>query len=334
MARSNSGTGRTSIARLLRRYLWLYDTLARSRGLTREEISLQWEKSPLNELGEPLSERTFHEHKNAVMELFEVEISCNKKAGNRYTIDTNSIRGQKKINQWLLDNFTFNTLFHQYQDIHDRVIFEEVPSYDSVYLFELLDAIQQNRQIEIEYQSFALGGSATLRLYPFALRLFKQRWYLIAKEVKESDLSPFGCYDEEGIDLTTGLKIYGLDRLHGLTLLEETFEYPKDFNMESLFEDCYGIILGDDPFEYITIRATRKQANYIRTLPLHHSQKEYPCKEDDNYVIFKYKLRPTFDLFQTLLSMGGTIEVLEPEWVRQEFVKWVDDLYHLYNKDK
>ena len=193
MARSNSGTGRTSIARLLKRYLWLYDTLARSRGLTREEISLQWEKSPLNELGEPLSERTFHEHKNAVMELFEVEISCNKKAGNRYTIDTNSIRGQKKINQWLLDNFTFNTLFHQYQDIHDRVIFEEVPSYDSVYLFELLDAIQQNRQIEIEYQSFALGGSATLRLYPFALRLFKQRWYLIAKEVKESDLSPFGC---------------------------------------------------------------------------------------------------------------------------------------------
>lgn len=115
--------------------------------------------------------------------------------------------------------------------------------------------------------------------------------------------------------------------------MEETFEYPKDFNMESLFEDCYGIILGDDPFEYITIRATRKQANYIRTLPLHHSQKEYPCKEDDNYVIFKYKLRPTFDLFQTLLSMGGTIEVLEPEWVRQEFVKWVDDLYHLYNKE-
>ena len=106
---------------------------------------------------------------NAVMELFDVEISCNKRAGNRYTIDGNSIRSQKKVNQWLLDNFTFNTLLHQYQDIHDRVIFEEVPSYDSVYLFGLLDAIQQNRQIEIVYQSFALGGSATLRLYPCLL---------------------------------------------------------------------------------------------------------------------------------------------------------------------
>ena len=58
------------------------------------------------------------------------------------------------------------------------------------------------------------------------------------------------------------------------------------------------------------------QANYLRSLPLHHSQKEEERAGD--HAVFSYYLRPTFDFTQELLSMGDTVEVLEPASLRSE----------------
>ena len=56
--------------------------------------------------------------------------------------------------------------------------------------------------------------------------------------------------------------------------------------------------------------------NYLRTLPLHASQKELVSTEE--YADFEYFLRPTFDFMQELLSQGDEIEVLEPKSFREE----------------
>lgn len=49
---------------------------------------------------------------------------------------------------------------------------------------------------------------------------------------------------------------------------------------------------------------------YVRALPLHHTQREVETGEW--YSVFEYRLKPTFDLKQELLSRGDAVEVLSP----------------------
>lgn len=74
--------------------------------------------------------------------------------------------------------------------------------------------------------------------------------------------------------------------------------------------------LSDEEPQIIKLKVSDFQANYLRSLPLHHTQKE--LERTDRYTIFSYYLRPSFDLIQELLSMGETVEVLEPTSLRSE----------------
>jgi len=49
---------------------------------------------------------------------------------------------------------------------------------------------------------------------------------------------------------------------------------------------------------------------------LHHSQQEIETNE--NYSIFKFVIKPTFDFRQELLSMGEDVEVISPLLFREE----------------
>jgi hypothetical protein len=92
---------------------------------------------------------------------------------------------------------------------------------------------------------------------------------------------------------------------------------PKDPDPEEYFNNCFGIIHDEDvtPAE-IKLKITWNQANYLRALPLHHSQKEIESTPD--YSIFTYFIKPTFDFRQELLSLGEDVEVLLPKAFRKE----------------
>ena len=113
----------------------------------------------------------------------------------------------------------------------------------------------------------------------------------------------------EGYD---DLRIYALDRIGALEPTERKFKLPKKFNAEEFFADYYGIIIGDEDFdvEPVALKVNSWQSNYLRTLPLHHTQVE--VERNEEYSIFEYHLCPTFDFRQKLLSMGGSVEVLAP----------------------
>jgi predicted DNA-binding transcriptional regulator YafY len=71
-----------------------------------------------------------------------------------------------------------------------------------------------------------------------------------------------------------------------------------------------------------------QQRRYIQTLPLHHSQEETEVAED--YSVFSYILSPTFDFKQQILSYGDTVEVLSPDWFREEMKESVGNMYRMY----
>jgi predicted DNA-binding transcriptional regulator YafY len=68
---------------------------------------------------------------------------------------------------------------------------------------------------------------------------------------------------------------------------------------------------------------------YFRSLPNHHSQKETVIC--DEYSIFEYDVKPTYDFQQAILSHAPDVVVLEPQSLREE-IRWkVEELNKRYN---
>ena len=114
-------------------------------------------------------------------------------------------------------------------------------------------------------------------------------------------------------------------------MTEEPFKYPDDFSPEVYFEGCFGVIRGDGTeIEMVKLKVSADQANYLRSLPLHPSQKELVRTGD--YSIFSVEVRPTFDFQQELLWNGDAIEVLEPLWLRKEMAGITKRMWNNYSK--
>ena len=167
------------------------------------------------------------------------------------------------------------------------------------YLSVLLQAMKDNSMIRFDYMPYWSEELRHLFCFePHALKMFEHRWYLIGR---------YGNNEH---------RIYALDRISKLEIQEETFQRDARFNLTEMFEDTYGIIIDDKPAERILLKVEAYQANYLRSLPLHSSQ--YEKEKNNDYSVFSLRLRPTFDFRQKLLSFGSSVEVLEPERLRNE----------------
>ncbi len=111
--------------------------------------------------------------------------------------------------------------------------------------------------------------------------------------------------------------IYSLDRIHHLEMHNETFKMPTDWDAEVFFYGCYGIIADHRiAIQPVKIKVSAGQANYIRDLQLHESQKE--IERNEEYSVFSYNIRPTFDFIQEILRNGEDMEVIAPKELREE----------------
>ena len=119
------------------------------------------------------------------------------------------------------------------------------------------------------------------------------------------------------------------DRIVSLELTDEKYSYDKDFDPAGWFRDCYGIVRDPEvPVEKVVIQAFGKEANYMRDLPLHHSQKEV-CTED-KYSDFELTLSSTADFFSPLMARGAAIKILEPQWLAEEIKGLLKAALELY----
>ena len=123
--------------------------------------------------------------------------------------------------------------------------------------------------------------------------------------------------------------IYSLDRILQLTVKHETFEMPADWTAQEYFEGCFGVCRSLD-VEVVKLKVSALQANYIRDLKLHDSQEE--IERNDDYSIFTYRLRPEFDFQQELLRHGEDVEVLEPQWLREEIAGKIERMSGVYKR--
>lgn len=274
-----------------KRYIWLVDLINRRKYVSFKEISEAWRRSPLNETGEPLSERTFFNHKDAIAGMFGIEILNDRSLG--FYIGRSDV-GSDETSDWMLHTLCLNNVLHENADMKDRILMEKVPSSER-FLTDIISAMRGSRVISLCYQSFRHPEPFCFNVRPYCVKYFKQRWYLLG----DSDL---------------GLRIYSLDRFVDMEELEEHFEIPKGFDAEEYFQNYFGVIIGEEP-EDVKIRVVPDQVKYFRTLPLHGSQRE--TVQEDGSSVFSYHIAPTFDFVQEILSHGTDVEVLEPAELRE-----------------
>ena len=297
---------------LLNKYVWLVETIYKAKKITFEEINEKWLDNDLSE-DKPLPLRTFHKWRQAIEEMFGLIIE-NEKGGHYYYYIQNAddLEDESSLRSWLFRTLSVSNMMLDSVCIKDKILLEEVHD-GREYLPVILESLKKNIVLEMTYKSFWRDEANTFEIEPYCLKAFKQRWYLVGR-------SPY--YDK--------IMIYALDRVHQLELTERSFDYPEDFKAEDYFDDCFGIIADQNyDVETVKLKVSAGQANYLRSLTLHQTQKE--IERTDEYSIFTVKLRPTFDFQQEILSMGSDIEVLSPDWFRDDIAK---DIKHTWNKYK
>ena len=298
----------------INKYVWLAETIYRAKKISFEEINRRWLDSDMSD-GEALSIRTFHKWRIAIEEMFGLIIENEQGGQYRYYIQNAEELKSGSLRSWLFNTLTVSNLMMDSVSIKDKVLFEEIPDGEQ-YLPDILEALKKNLVLGMSYQSYTRDEANTFEVEPYCLKAFKQRWYLVAR-------SPY--YEKN--------MIYSLDRVKWLGLTDKNFKYPKNFNSEEFFEDCFGIIADQKVgVETVKLKVSAGQANYLRSLTLHQTQKE--IKRTDEYSIFTVRLRPTFDFRQEILSQGCDIEVLEPKWFRDEVAEISKHMWNKYKDDK
>lgn len=297
---------------LLARYIWEVSTIYRARRITLKELNEKWRDSPYYD-GKDIPRRTFDYHRKEVEMLFQVNIVCDKH-DNTYRIEDDSAFRNGEVRRWLLNNFSMTNAIREAKDLEECISIESIPSAEP-YLSTVLQALREHKVLNMSYQSFERDTPTIHELMPYAVKLFHLRWYVIGKTMNRE-----------------GILIFSMDRIQSLTVTEQKYKYPKSFNVHDYYRDSFGIIIENGvESERVRLKVMNNQAKYFRSLPLHSSQKEIETKPD--YSVFEYRLKPTYDFEQEILSHKEDVEVLEPLTLRNNIKESVRKMAELYKHE-
>ncbi len=299
------------ISKTFNRYIWLLNTLLQQRRLTFEDISNRWKDSCLGD-GKPLALRTFHVHREAIAELFGVEVKCDTSTYEYYLASPDELRSDH-TRQWLLNSFTISNMIEAGRNMKDRILFENIP-HGTEYIQTVIEAMQRGKKLRINYQPFN-GQRASYHLQPYAMKVYNQRWYILGY-LKEPD----------------GIRNIALDRTLDMELTDDDFTVPDNFDAEEYYAHTVGIFVNEKlKPQKVVLRVYDKQVEYIRSLPIHSSQKEIKTIPVE-YCDFEYWLCLTPELTTKILAMGDKVEVIAPDTLRKEITVRLSKSISRYNK--
>jgi len=191
------------------------------------------------------------------------------------------------------------------------VSFQTNPDLKGLNLFnELLQAILSKRVLKITYAPFG-KDSYQERIYPYHLKQYNDRWYLIAQAVGYETFAH-----------------YALDRIESFEEIQMKYK-EADVDFEEYFDDVIGVTVPADEPEDIIIKVAQKRYNYIKTKPLHMSQRV--VEEGDDYAVISINVKVNNELEAQLLSFGSDVEVLKPASFRTRISEKIQLMNHKYN---
>lgn len=298
----------------LQKYTWLIETIRRAGKISHRDLSDKWERCKDLSDCKPLHRATFNRWRDAIFSQFGIIIDCQRVGGYLYFIANPEDIDEDELKKWMLDSFAVGNLIGENLSLKDRIVVDQIPS-GRDHLTTILEAMKENRLVNIEYKAFKYSRSFKIPVEPYCVKLHENRWYMLGHNLSKDTI-----------------RLYGLDRIESIEIADQEYKLPKDFSAAEYFSNYFGIVVDDKVKpERIIIRSNADHTPYLKSLPLHHSQKL--IEDNGEYADFELYLAPTYDFVMKLLQVGAMIEVISPASLRRTMKGWISDMHELYKND-
>lgn len=293
--------------RKLRGCLWIVNMLQKYGRLKLSELSQYWLEDTDISRGVMLGRRTFFNYRLAIQDMLGIVIECDKPTNTYYI----KMQDDNALSNWLVSSFNVGQLVTDRQEVRNRILLDAPPS-GMEHFSTIVESFRRNCCLRVTYQKFDGMEPYDCHLQPYCLRIHQHRLYLLA--VKNHGTHPV---------------TFALDRMKQVELLRDDAFAPADgFSAQEYYRNSYGIWTQEGEVPELRLRAYGNERNYLRTLPLHASQREVMATAD--YSDFVLTCYPTRDLLLHLLSHGQGLEVLAPDSLRQEMAQEVRSMMERY----
>jgi predicted DNA-binding transcriptional regulator YafY len=181
------------------------------------------------------------------------------------------------------------------------------------FLDDLFNFIQNNKVLNIEYQSFKANNAKIITIHPYHLKQYNKRWFL------------FGLEDEKN-----RISNLALDRIKGIKPQRKKYIKNTTIVWEEYFDDIIGVTkYKSSTLEEIVLHIKGESIPYIKSKPLHHSQKTKMI--DDNTLEVRLKLMVNPELEFLLLSYGSAVKVISPGSLKDKIKNHILDASKFYH---
>lgn len=171
------------------------------------------------------------------------------------------------------------------------------------------EAISKNKFIVFDYFKFDTNKTETKKVKPFAIKESRNRWYLI------------GSYEDK-----TEIRAFGLDRITNLYEIDQKFKNkPSIIEINNYYKDSFAMFT-DKKVEFVKLSFDLRDGNYIKSFPIHSSQK-CELNHDKNRYIITLNIRITLDFIMELLSRSWSLEIIEPIHLREKIASIFQEAY-------
>lgn len=272
--------------------IWLARLLYRHDGLTKQEILDAWRDE--DDRGRPMAASTFYDNRRYLESRYGLCIECR---GGRYVL-SHGQAGDDAVLRHLLGG-------------PDTASVQPDEPAGAHWIPLLADSIEWNGRLRMEYAPLDKPAYETY-LDPYCLRRVQGCYYVVGRSSRHGEIRNFAT-----------------DRIGALTALPMRFRRATDFRADEWFAHSFGAFGGTDlRAEHVVLAPlSARMAAYLRTRPLHPSQRETSVGED---VRFELDVAPTRDFIGQLLAFGADLSVLAPASLRQRLRDEIRDMLSRY----
>lgn len=182
------------------------------------------------------------------------------------------------------------------------------------YLDQIYQAIIKKTVLMISYKSFKAKKSTDVEFHPYLLKEFNNRWFILGRK----------SGDDNVIN-------YALDRIQGLELLNnKNYRENDSFDPDTFYRDVVGVTVmqGMRP-EKIVFKVDKKNAQYVITKPIHHSQ--VLMSKDENGATFQLFIKINFELERIFLGYGPKLQIVSPLKLKNRMKNMLHDAISQYD---
>ena len=189
------------------------------------------------------------------------------------------------------------------------------------FLSSLFAKISHRKVVDVEYVPFN-GWPRTIRLYPYMLKQYNDRWYLIGTPL-ETEEFPY----RKDFFLTLPL-----DRMNSVTAVDDEDYVDCEVSLEEMFDDIIGITWREEEeLTEIVLAVKNSFTGYVNTKPIHSSQKKYPEAQQpalhekyagfEGYTFYHLNVKPNRELFNAIYRNGEDIILISPARIRVQMIQ-------------